>query len=97
MSNDQIVYKEGDLIILFDLAGASVLLKQDQNIIGKIDCRIKDNTIWLDHVYISPELRGKKMGEFLIKNLLPYLKENKYQVVPICSYAKIIMNRMIPR
>lgn len=49
----------------------------------------------LDYVstYVPPELRGRQIAEQIVKTALDYAKENKYKVIPSCSYVHAYVER----
>lgn len=47
-----------------------------------------ENTIILNHTYVSPELRGQNIGQKLVKRVVDYAKENNKKIVPQCWFAE---------
>lgn len=52
-----------------------------------------DNTIIIDHTYVSNELSGQGVGKLLLKELLDWAKKENKKVIPICPYAKAQMEK----
>ena len=52
-----------------------------------------DNTIIIDHTYVSNELRGQGVAKLLLEELLEWAKKENIKVVPVCSYAKAQMEK----
>ena len=47
-----------------------------------------ENTIILDHTFVSPELRGQNIGQQLIKKVVDFARENNKKIVPQCWFAE---------
>lgn len=44
--------------------------------------------IIIDHTYVSENLRGKKVGERLVKEVVNYARSEQIKIVPHCPFAK---------
>lgn len=95
MSNRFKIKEEEDFVILFDDSSSSFSLLQGNIEVGSIKTRTLGSKMWLDHVYIDPKLRGRKLGELLVLSALSYLEQADFDVVPVCNYAKAIIRRKI--
>ena len=47
----------------------------------------------IEYVEVSPELRGKGLGRQLVEKAVTFATEAKLKVVPICSYARAVIQR----
>jgi predicted GNAT family acetyltransferase len=47
----------------------------------------------IEHVEVSPELRGSGLGQQLVEKAVAFAKDASLQVVPICSYARAVIQR----
>ena len=47
----------------------------------------------IEHVEVARELRGSGMGKQLVQKAVAFARETKLRVVPICSYARAVMQR----
>jgi uncharacterized protein len=47
----------------------------------------------IEYVEVSPELRGTGLGRQLVEKAVAFAKETSLQVVPICSYARAVIQR----
>jgi predicted GNAT family acetyltransferase len=47
-----------------------------------------ENTIILDHTFVSPELRGQNIGQQLIKRVADFARENNKKIIPQCWFAE---------
>lgn len=46
-----------------------------------------DNTIVLNHTFVSKELRGQNIGAQLVKRVVDFARENNKKIVPQCWFA----------
>ena len=47
----------------------------------------------IEYVEISPELRGAGLGKQLVETAVAFAKDAGLRVVPICSYARAVIQR----
>ena len=47
----------------------------------------------IEYVEVSPELRGTGLGQQLVEKAVAFAKEANLRVVPICSYARAVIQR----
>jgi predicted GNAT family acetyltransferase len=47
----------------------------------------------IDYVEVSPELRGRGFGRQLVEKAVAFAKDTTLRVVPICSYARVVIDR----
>ena len=47
----------------------------------------------IEYVEVSPELRGTGLGRQLVEKAVAFATESKLRVVPICSYARAVIQR----
>ena len=47
----------------------------------------------IEHVEVSPELRGTGLGRQLVEKAVAFAKDAQLKVVPICSYARAVIQR----
>jgi len=53
----------------------------------------QDNeTVMIDHTYVSPKLRGQGIAKELVDAVVKYAREKNLKVIPLCSYADRLMN-----
>ena len=49
----------------------------------------------VDYVQVDPSLRGKGMGEQLVRAGVEWARANGRKITPICSYARAVMKRTV--
>ena len=47
----------------------------------------------IEYVEVSPELRGTGLGKQLVEKAVAFARDNSLRVVPICSYARAVIQR----
>jgi predicted GNAT family acetyltransferase len=47
----------------------------------------------IEYVEVSPELRGTGLGRQLVEKAVAFATDSKLRVVPICSYARAVIQR----
>ena len=47
----------------------------------------------IDYVEVDPELRGTGLGRQLIEKAVAFARDNQLKVVPMCSYARMVISR----
>lgn len=47
----------------------------------------------IEYVEVDPQLRGTGMGRQLVEKAVAFARENRLRVVPICSYARAVIQR----
>ncbi|HZG99840.1 MAG TPA: GNAT family N-acetyltransferase [Flavisolibacter sp.] len=51
------------------------------------------DTLLLEHTEVDEELRGQKVGFDLVQAAVEYARQNQYKLIPLCSFAKAVMDR----
>lgn len=51
------------------------------------------NQLIIEHTYVSEKLRGKGIGEKLVKRVVEYARKEKKKVIPECSYARALFEK----
>ena|SRR6187431_670211 len=47
----------------------------------------------IEYVEVSPELRGSGFGRQLVQKAVAFATESQLRVIPICSYARAVIQR----
>jgi len=75
------------------LRGTFDLVIDDQKL-GFLSYSLDDEDgMVVDYVQVDPSLRGKGMGEKLVRASVEWARANKRKITPICSYARAVMKR----
>jgi predicted GNAT family acetyltransferase len=70
------------------------VLRRDGKRAGSLEyTRPDDRILRIEYVEVEPELRGGGVGRQLVAAAVSWAKELNLQVVPICSYARMVIER----
>ena len=47
-----------------------------------------EDTIIIDHTFVTNELRGQNVGKQLIKKVVDFARQENKKIIPQCSFAK---------
>jgi uncharacterized protein len=47
----------------------------------------KSGNFILDHTFVSVELRGQKIAQKLVKEMVEFARKEGKKIIPLCSYA----------
>lgn len=47
-----------------------------------------EDTIIIDHTFVSAELRGQNVAKQLIKKVVDFARQKNKKIIPQCSFAK---------
>jgi hypothetical protein len=50
-----------------------------------------DDTIIIDHTYVSSSLRGRGIGKKLVHEVICFAQKEHLKVLPLCNFANSIM------
>ena len=67
-------------------------LKED-GLTAVAECRLQDDSLYIDYVESPPELRGKGTAGRLMEGVMKAARERDLKVVPICGYAAAWIRR----
>ena len=70
----------------------SVALFNGQEI-GECDYRWQDDKWAILHTYVSPDFGGRGIAKMLVNKLVEKAREEGVKLLPICSYAKKLMEK----
>ena len=69
-------------------------LEKDGEVKAKITySKLGTTQIIIDHTEVSEELRGGNTGRELVEHAVNYARENELKVIPLCPFAKSIIER----
>lgn len=68
--------------------GNRFVIKESGEMVAEITfVPVANDTLVVDHTYVSPELRGQKLAEELVRRVVEHARQEKKKIVPSCSYA----------
>lgn len=62
--------------------------------VGYLNYHVDAQNYYLDYVYVSPNFRGQSVGQHIVKAAMDASSAQSLKPVPICGYAKTVMQRM---
>ena len=70
-----------------------IIIAMENNVeVGNIEYEVSDNAIAITHTRAYIEGRG--IGRILVEGIIEFAKEHQMKVLPHCSYAKALMNKV---
>ncbi len=70
------------------------VLRVDGDRVGFLEyTRPEAGVMRIEYVEVSPELRGTGLGRQLVARAVEFARDAKLRVVPICSYARAVIER----
>lgn len=64
---------------------------------GYLNYHVDDAHYFLDYVYVDPTFRGQSIGQQIVRVALDRAQLDHLKAVPICGYARTVMQRMASR
>lgn len=76
--------------------GGVIKLHKEDEEVGRLTYMImpKDEKLIISYVMVYPEFEGRGMGKFLVQEAVKFARENRWKIIPHCSYARSVMRRM---
>ena len=69
-------------------------LEENGHILAELSYTFAGETkIIIDHTVVNPNNEGKGLGKQLVKAIAAFARENGYKILPICPYAKSVMEK----
>lgn len=70
------------------------VLRIDGERVGFLEFTRPDTGVMrIEYVEVDPGLRGSGLGRQLVEKAVAFARENSLRVVPICSYARAVIQR----
>ncbi|MGL5089342.1 MAG: GNAT family N-acetyltransferase [Cetobacterium sp.] len=67
---------------------------EDNKTIGKLSyAKEEENTVIIEHTLVHDIYKGKGIGNILMDEAVKYFRENNWNVIPECSFAKFIFDK----
>jgi len=82
----------GPMIEHEDAAGrGQFFLRRDGERFGTLDYTLTDGVMRIEYVEIVPQARGSGLGRTLVEAAVNWARDTNRKVVPICSYAGMVL------
>lgn len=52
-----------------------------------------DQRMVIDHTVVDPSLKGQGVGKALVEEAATWARENQFRILPVCSFAKHVMEK----
>jgi len=53
-----------------------------------------EKTIVVDHTEVNPLFEGNGIGSLLVNEILRYVDQNNLNIIPLCPFVKVVMQRL---
>ncbi|WP_212950777.1 GNAT family N-acetyltransferase [Paenibacillus cookii] len=74
--------------------GGGFVMVEDGREVADITFRpVDEQTIMIEHTFVSEELRGQKIGDQLVKAVVDLARKEGKKIVPACSFALVQFKR----
>lgn len=67
--------------------------KEDGKTLGEITWYYNDDTMVMDHTYVSDTLRGQGVAKKLLDEAAAFARKNNYKMQAVCSYVVTAFKR----
>ena len=68
-------------------------IMEEGELIGEMGISIKGNEMTVHHTEVLPQAQGKGLSTELLNSMVAFARENKLQVIPMCSYVQAQFKR----
>ena len=65
----------------------------DNNIIGECDYEVDNNKWVITHTIVNEEYGGRGIAKKLVLAIVDEARKNNIKIIPICSYAKKVLEK----
>ncbi len=70
-----------------------IVYAREEEEIGRLEFDISEDHITILHTYTYEGFKGRGVGKQLVESAIKWAEEKRLKVLPICSFAKIHMER----
>lgn len=74
--------------------GCICYVTENKEVLATLTYVVKDHQMWINHTFVSPELRGKGIAQKLVEEAICVAQEKQYKIKPVCSYVAAFFERM---
>lgn len=69
-------------------------IKEDDALLAEMTYKWSDENLFIiEHTEVSEKLAGKGVGKQLVNAAVEFAKANNFKIVPVCSYAKHVLEK----
>jgi predicted GNAT family acetyltransferase len=61
--------------------------------IAAMHYHLDQNVLTIEHTVVDPSFEGQGLGKLLITAVTDFARTNSYKIVPVCPYAKKVLER----
>lgn len=79
---------------LTEPGGGYFMAEQDGREAGRMTYSNAGTKMIIDHTEVSPEFQGRGVGKQLVVACADYARDNGRKVLPLCSFARGIFDRV---
>lgn len=80
------------IIIEHNIAKGTFCAMEDGKEIGNIEYELSAKTMTITHT--RAYVQGRGLGRVLVDTAIEYARSQGMKIVPLCSYAKVLMERV---
>ncbi|MFB9325093.1 GNAT family N-acetyltransferase [Paenibacillus aurantiacus] len=74
--------------------GNGFIIRENGTAVGEITyAEDGPDTLIIDHTYVDPSMRGQKLGDELVRQVVDHARASGKQIVPACSFAHALFRR----
>ena len=68
-------------------------IEEDGKKIASMHYLSENSTLTIEHTVVDPAFEGQGLGKLLIKTITEFARTHSLKIVPVCPYAKKVMER----
>lgn len=77
----------------FDDKEGAFVVEQEQERLAEMTFRVSDGNMIVTHTHVAEELRGQKVADKLLEEMVTYARKNDLKVVPLCAFVQVQFKR----
>ncbi len=75
--------------------GAFVYMQSGRQMAEMAYVMAGDHRMIIDHTEVNEALKGQQIGKKLLHELVLYVREHNIKVLPLCPFAKRMLDKMV--
>ncbi|MFC4098504.1 GNAT family N-acetyltransferase [Paenibacillus xanthanilyticus] len=74
--------------------GNGFIIRENGTALGEVTfAEDGPDTLIIDHTYVDPSMRGQKLGDELVRQVVDHARASGKRIVPACSFAHALFRR----